>query len=458
MKERVITQKLSRYELENISELYDFNQRSDAKITLLNFIGGFFQSLTFGHSLREWAARIGGFLPFGKTVSKTGLQKRFGINQLNCVKAFLQKVMVSDLKNLESKSLAQGWFSGFGKVLLEDSVCVSLNERLFSLFPGSHSNKGKAATARIQVCLNLKGMAYERFDLQSYRDNDQKYSSEILSLLQPGDLVIRDLGYSVLKVFKYISNLGAFFLGRYKSGMNLYDPSSGEVIDLGKYLSRVSARSGIYVDINVIAGAKERVPMRLVAYKCPPEVAQERIRKARNNRNQKANHSKEYYQLLQWSIFLTNVPAETLKAKEVIQVYGFRWHIEMVFKVWKSKFGLQRIMTYNSIEKIIHAQIFFYLFLAYLCIFYMASFRFYFLKIHQIHRKFLSPFKFADFLKNYFIELIEAQIKGQQQEFVDQLASYCCYEKRKNRINQLEAIFKITDAAPFSKETQYLKR
>ena len=457
MKESIISEKLSRYDLEKISSLHDFNQRKDAKITLLNFLGGFFLSLTFGHSLREWALQISGLLSAGLKVTKAGLQKRFGVNQLASVKAFLQEVMSSRLRRLEGQSVSYGWFSSFGKVLLEDSVCVSLNAKLFKFFPGSYSKKGKASTARIQLCLNLKGLIYERFALQSYRDNDQKYSPKILSLLQAGDLVIRDLGYMIVKVLKDISNLGAFFLSRYKPGVNLYDASSGDEFDLAERLTHISDRGDKYLDINVILGTKEQVPMRLVALKCPEEIAQQRIRKARKERNKKANHSKKYYQLLQWSIFLTNVPSETWKAEEVIQVYGFRWHIEMVFKVWKSKFGLQRLMTQNQIKKIIHAQIFFYLFLAYLTIFYLGFYTLFFDKVYQCHRKFLSLFKFADFLKNHFIDLIEAQMKGQQKAFVDLLGMHCCYEKRKKRKNQFETLLRFAHSPEVVKHQSILQ-
>ena len=76
------------------------------------------------------------------------------------MKAFLQHVIAQRVEPLLQVPQSQGLLESFKQVLVEDSVCVKLNAALFSVFPGSHSPKGKAATARIQLCLNLKTLVY----------------------------------------------------------------------------------------------------------------------------------------------------------------------------------------------------------------------------------------------------------------------------------------------------------
>jgi len=57
-------------------------------------------------------------------------------------------------------------------------------------------------------------------------------------------------------------------------------------------------------------GKKEKVLCRLVVVPLPEKVTNEKIRKAKNHRNNDANHSKEYYELLKYQIYITNVPQD----------------------------------------------------------------------------------------------------------------------------------------------------
>ena len=147
MKVKQIREKILSYPISALSKRYKFNQRSDAKITLANFIGGFFLSQVQSHSLKCWTCSINAFLSSGVKVSKAGLQKRLGLRQLAAVKGFLETVLDGRLQELHQSSVSQGWFSDFGQVFLEDSVCVKLNSSLFEFFPGPHSSQGKASTA-----------------------------------------------------------------------------------------------------------------------------------------------------------------------------------------------------------------------------------------------------------------------------------------------------------------------
>lgn len=436
-------QKISTYPIADISKRFRFNHRSDAKVSLLSFMGGFFLSMHWGHSLKEWACCITRLLPEGVSVSKAGLQKRFCRRSLSCTRTFLEEQVRSRVRPLQLRVQSQGWFGAFGQVLIEDSVCVSLNRQLYETFRGSHNPKsasGKSATARIQLCLNLKTLVYKRFALMSYRDNDQKYSAEIISLLRAGDLVIRDLGYAVLSAFKQIVKKNAFFLSRYKLPIGIYSVHDKTKIVLVDFLAKANQKGNSFVDQTVLVGAKEQLNLRLVAIKCPPEVAESRIRKAKKDRNKKANHNSAYYELLKWSLFITNVPVETWTPAQILTIYGFRWHIEMVFKVWKSNFGLQRLMTKAQIKKPIHVQLFFYLFLAYLLLFYARYFHYFFEKLIA-QQQVLSLFDFAKFLQRHFLELIQKEAKGQMDDFLPELAQHYCSPIRKNRPTQLAQLF-----------------
>ena len=439
-----IQQKLSTYPIEDLSAHSKFNLRADAKVTFLNFLAGFFMSMQQGHSLRIWAKSISGFLPVGQVLSKAGLQKRFGSRQLDAVKCLLEMVMARQLRPLHHQSQQAGWFARFGQVFVEDSVCVSLNQSLSEVFRGGRNQtRRKSAVARIQVAIELKSLQYARFVLKGYRDNDQKWSSQILSLISAGDLVIRDMGYFVLSSFEKIMAKGAFFLTRYKRSTTLYEGKQGKRIDLLRRLEQAHRRGQTLIEMPVWVGDHHRLPLRLVASEVPSEVFEARVRKAKKDRNPHTNHNQTYFALLRWSIFLTNVPAHDWPAEKVSHIYGFRWQIEIIFKVWKSKFSLAQLMKRAQIKKALHAQLFFFLFWIYLLLFYAWYFQYFLERIYRQTGKILSMLLFADFFHQHFEKLIRKDNLNQLDSFLEELSQYYCHEKRKDRIPLLARIYQI---------------
>ncbi len=71
--------------------------------------------------------------------------------------------------------------------------------------------------------------------------------------------------------------------------------------------------------------------LRVVAIKLPPEVAENRRRKAKQDRHSKSNHSQDYLYRLGGGIFVTNVPVDVWTPTQVAQAYRLRWRIEIIF-------------------------------------------------------------------------------------------------------------------------------
>ena len=227
---------------------------------------------------------------------------------------------------------AAGVFAHFGRVLLQDSTVVTLPARLAEAFPGARNQTGKVRSAmKLQTVFDLKRDRYESVGITAFNRNDQAASPDIARDLRPGDLLIRDLGYFVLSAFTLVAESGAYFLSRLRSNTKLHDPESLEEISLFKLLRKRDA-----LDIDVLVGAVDRIPVRLVARRVPMKVAAERRRQARRNRDKRLKPSAEKLALLDWEIFITNVPSQIWTDSMVCQVYGFRWPIEVLFKTWKS--------------------------------------------------------------------------------------------------------------------------
>ena len=181
-------------------------------------------------------------------------------------------------------------------------------------------------------------MSFIHFSLRSFTDNDQSASPSIVEYLNKGDLVIRDLGYSCLKVFEEIINVGANLLSRVKYGTTIYD-QNGQQLDWLKLLKKKSS-----LDKEVLMGIKHKIPVRLVIIPLPAHIVEQRVRKAKKDRDKRLNHSDLYYKWLAYSIYITTVSKKIWSPQEVDKVYRNRWQIEIIFKTWKSNFKMQEML------------------------------------------------------------------------------------------------------------------
>jgi hypothetical protein len=169
----------------------------------------------------------------------------------------------------------------------------------------------------------------------------------------------------------------------------------------------------------------------------PEHIANERRRKARNNRDRRCNPSKETLQLLGWQIFITNVERDIWDPPTVCKAYALRWRIEIIFKAWKSHMALASIPegSKNELDVFIYSQ------LVNITIFHAV---FDHLNRYMIdkHNKFISMIKLAP-LFSHVLNVIHtsqnAATGGKVEEYLSGLLlRHCCYEKRNKRINYPE--------------------
>jgi len=83
----------------------------------------------------------------------------------------------------------------------------------------------------------------------------------------------------------------------------------------------------------------DKIPCRLIIYRAPDSVVNERIRKAAANykkKNKGKTLSKSQRNWLKFSLFVTNVTREMWSPEVVGTIYRLRWQIELIFKSWKS--------------------------------------------------------------------------------------------------------------------------
>lgn len=402
-------------------------------------------ALTGKNGYHTWAGYLGGLT--GGTVSKVSLWKRMGKAQRQCLQAILEETFKVRLpiRHLAGKN-SEPLFSPFGETYLQDSTVISLPDSLAHCYKGSVSRGNQKSSMRVQAVYGLSSGTFKEFSLGSFTDNDQGASGNILKLLKPGDLVIRDLGYFVLKVFKQVALSHAFFLSRYHFGTNIYDARTCQQIQLGKVLK------GSTVDREVLAGATEKLPCRLVAVKLPAHVAAERRRKAKNDRDKRVNHSKEYMGSLSWAIFITNIGSQVWGPGKILQAYRARWHIEIIFKGWKSHLNIAGLVpeapkANRNQEKYLWLYKYrvdsaILMMLVFITVFQVRVYTSLAFKIWQKHNKLVSTLKLCAYIAGQKEKILECTAL---EDLETEIAYYATYEKRRKRLNHLEILLQIFD-------------
>ncbi|MDP2036477.1 MAG: IS4 family transposase [Ignavibacteria bacterium] len=435
--ESFIEQKLNKISLEKLSKESGFSKRKAKKIRAKDFLSGFFMMAHSreSHSYRNWAIKIGWLIK--ERVSKQALCKKMRQTQIT----FLNKVLSSLIEDtLEVKS--NDWHKEkpkmFKNIIIEDSTCIQLNDKLKESYPGNgyQNNNNKTAILKIQAAYNITRQKFIRFDITSFRDNDQGYSPKIVGILKRGDLVIRDLGYFVLNVFQKLNKEGIFFISRMKRGVNIFSREEEIVIDLAKMLKKRGK-----LDIEVFLGEKEKLPIRLIALPVEEKTANERRRKAKTNRDQRHPPNKECLYLLGWELFITNVEKEILSPTDIAALYFIRWRIEIIFKSWKSYF---KIIAVPKDANKIRVESYIYCMLIFITLFQVHFYNYY---LARTSKKEISLLRLMQFITTnidfFFMNALRDKFISES-FLMGQINYYCLYEYRADRVNFHQKLLKLS--------------
>lgn len=276
--------------------------------------------------------------------------------------------------------------------------------------------------------------AFNYFHITNFRDPDTTSNPFACSILRKGDLLIRDLGYFSFESFLEIIKKNAYFLSRFKLHIPVFDPVTLHRINLVKLL-----KGKAFFDGMVFIGAHHDAEVRMVIEKLPPEVTNARVRKAKaDKRNIKMNHSKEYYALLGYSIYITNVKKSEWDTCQVAEAYRYRWYIENIFKSWKSYLPSCYTIQDNYATKL-SVEMHFYMFLIFVCMTIMPLYNqaMNYCVLKKSSRQ-ISLFKLCSFVRSHIYQIINQKIN---KKMINQLYYYCRYDTRSDRENIVALIF-----------------
>lgn len=432
-KGNIFFENLSAKTINKIARVSGYLQRKGGKIDARSLIIGFMMLMTRKINTYEaWASEVS--ILTGKTITRQAIEERMTPATSEMLRLVLEKTMAENIhkRKLKCKERTK---SKFRSILLEDSTLIHLPDELSDVFPGNLSKGKKKSLVKIHALHNFTKNNFPYIGIQSFTDNDQSLSSKVLNYVTEGDLILRDLGFLVLGVLKKILLKGVYAISRKKATTKSYDIKTGEEIHLAKELRKTHFYDGM-----VLVGRTEKIQMRLIAIPLPAEQAAERKRKAKNDRDKRLNHNKEYYTLLEYAILITNIAETMCGTKEICELYGLRWQIEIIFKSWKSCFSLERLSPAKckNPERVFCM---IYLFLLFIVLFQVLWIKAQYNTLtKQGNQLQLSLMKMAQFFMQHFHIII---LLKNNRKIIEQIKSQCRYDTRKDRLNIMQKYEKL---------------
>lgn len=424
--------------LNDLARETNFIQRKNSKIVPFDFM--FLMTLDLLSDplspLPELCRRLFK-LPSQTKITPQSLSER--INSENCVsffKAVFEEVLYYNRDKLVSP-IDSSLLSPFNRVLTEDSTQFQLDPKLSDAFGGSGGSASPAAI-KLDLIEDLKHNCIELIELYEGKKNDQSISELIIDLLKKDDLILRDLGYFSVEVFSKIAEKEAFFLSRLLLSVNLYlEISNSEALDLSDYLNQKKYRDLNCIDLDLYMGSKHKLPVRLIAYRLPESTINQRKRKAKDTAKEKGyTLSDKHLKLLEFSIYVTNVPPSTWPAKVVGTIYRLRWQVELTFKRWKSLLKIDYCKGTNPqrIQTLIYSRL-----IAIVLLHDFYALATYYTKI--IHQREISPHKIYQWLlgkQRIANAILNQELALLWEEFTIFTISFC--KQKRKRMTILDMI------------------
>jgi Transposase DDE domain len=264
-------------------------------------------------------------------VSAQGLDQRFtpeaGVFMKSVVEAAAGQIIAA------GSAVKLALLDRFTAVTIADCSTVTLPVEFRELWQGVGGDASPAAL-KLDACLELKAGSL-RLGLLPGKHADSR-SAAAEAVYAPGSLRLQDLGYFNLRRMKAQAVRGEYWISRLQPGTRVFT-RDGKGMDLPACLQVWSRQGVVKHEMAVNVGTEEPLAVRLLLWRLPQEAAARRRAKMLDNARKHCRKPKaENLAWCDWNLLITNVEADKLSHEECFLLYGVRWQIEMLFKLWKS--------------------------------------------------------------------------------------------------------------------------
>jgi len=274
-------------------------------------------------------------------ITKQSLHERFNVHAVVFLKAALDTLFHKQLYAKVNFNNCKE----FKRFLIKDSVCFQVDESLAEQYPGS-GGSGSKANVRIQFEYDLLHGKIVDLSINAFNDQDSRNSTATIDVIEQGDLVVRDLAYMHLEMLHKIINKSAVFLCRLNTQTKVYQLQDDEFIELDfSLIVEAMRKNNIGKTEEVVwLGKNQELKVRLFIFLMPRDEYNKRIRKAQKNAQKKGRQlSKKFKTRAGLNLFITSAPPDVITIDTAWKIYSLRWQIELIFKVWKSIWKIDKV-------------------------------------------------------------------------------------------------------------------
>ena len=374
---------------------------------------------------------------FGEEISRISLHQRINTYAVQFFEAmFAQSITINVPSAHTLKSLKQ-----FVEVIIVDSTSFQVPANLAHLFKGA-GGSGSDAAIKIRFGYDLKSGRFF-YKIQEGNASDNQTGNGVVEEVGAGSLRISDLGFFNVRSFYELDVKRAYFLSRWKTGVNLYQRTeAGEFIPLNlvqfvKHLKQERRELEV-----VLQQSKHVIKVRLIVEKVPTKVVRQRIRrKKRECQRKKRALSPMFKVLASVNTYITNAPKQSLPGHWCRLLYSIRWQIELMFKLWKSNFALDRVAGIRK-ERVLCT-----LYAKLLCIFVTSKVVFWARnEVWNTKKQELSEFRTSKVLQTFLSDVphvllcAPSQVTALLRNAVEEMMRQCVKSKQRTRRYPLEML------------------
>lgn len=203
----------------------------------------------------------------------------------------------------------------------------------------SLSARGSRGTDwRVHLGLDLESLSIDHLELTDARGGETLRRLPV----QPGELIVGDQGYAHRPGLAAVRRAGADFLVRMNwQNLPLQD-RQGRAFDPLAAAREIEEAKVAQWEVQFHEGG-ETFPCRLVAVRKSEAAAEEARRKVLKERSRKGRVQPETLEAASYTLVLTSVSEDLLDPLPVLELYRYRWQIELTFKQLKSLLHLDEL-------------------------------------------------------------------------------------------------------------------
>ena len=241
----------------------------------------------------------------------------------------------------------------FKRVLIEDSSQAKLNKANSDNFPGHGNAKSESSGCKIDLSFDLLSGEPVHQILHEATAQDKVLGKELVDMVRPGDLVLRDMGYFCINEFRLIAERGGFWVSRLPANAGVF-MENGQTLEEHLKSTKINT-----LDMMVNLGKKAGEKVRLVAVRATRDITEKRRRNRKKAAAQKGKTPPANTLLRDgWHLMVCNVGKDQLDTRKLTELYAVRWQVEIIFRAWKQSGSLVKALDRKSNAEHLHALIY----------------------------------------------------------------------------------------------------